>query len=178
MIKFVTPLFPPPPLPPTICLHLRCRFALVIAFGMSVCMLLGLLHKRKRKKIEKKLINKMKNSTSKLIVSFYSHRAKPRDRNKNPRNELFSGYFILWFCDKIVELTINKASLFHLTSWRRRGSRVCQLRGYLNSFVATGRYGTLPMQRLWTLLQDERAKSTTYKTKTTTGKSAWNFLTL
>ena len=48
-----------------------------------------------------------------------------------------------------------------------------ELRGDFDSFMAARRDGTLPLQRLRTLSQNERTKSTPYQTKKKAGKSGF-----
>lgn len=45
-----------------------------------------------------------------------------------------------------------------------------QLRRHIDASVAKRRHGTLFVQRLWSLSQNERTKSTSYKTKETSRK--------
>ena len=51
-----------------------------------------------------------------------------------------------------------------------RGPRVRQLRSDFDSPVAAGRHRSLPVQRLWTLLQDERAEPAAHQAQAQTGK--------
>lgn len=45
-----------------------------------------------------------------------------------------------------------------------------QLRGHEYAAVATGRHGPLPLQRLWTLLQDERPEQAPHQAQAETGE--------
>jgi hypothetical protein len=47
---------------------------------------------------------------------------------------------------------------------------MCQLWRNLDAPVAQGRHWTLPVQRMWPLLQNEWPKSTTHQTETKTCK--------
>lgn len=52
-----------------------------------------------------------------------------------------------------------------------RGPWMCKLRCHLHSPVATGRYRSLLVQRLWIVPQDEWAEQTPYQAQKTTGES-------
>lgn len=47
-----------------------------------------------------------------------------------------------------------------------RGPWMCKLRCHLHPSVATGRYRALPVQRLWTVPQDERPEPTAHQAQT------------
>ncbi len=47
-----------------------------------------------------------------------------------------------------------------------RWSGVCQLWCYINSFMETGRQRALPVQRLWSLLQNEWPEQATHQAET------------
>ena len=53
----------------------------------------------------------------------------------------------------------------------RRRTRMCQLWRHLDASVEEGRHRPLPVQRLRSLLQDERTESATHQTQTETGTS-------
>lgn len=63
--------------------------------------------------------------------------------------------------------------LFHICKFTffYRGPRVCELWCHLYTTVETRQHGTLPVQRLWTLSQDEWPEQTTHQTQTQAGKS-------
>ena len=63
---------------------------------------------------------------------------------------------------------LNSNSVFLFCFYR--GPRVRQLRSDFDSPVAAGRHRSLPVQRLWTLLQDERAEPAAHQAQAQTGK--------
>lgn len=64
-----------------------------------------------------------------------------------------------------------------VVNYSSRGSRVRQLRRDVDASVAAGRNRSLFVQRLWSLLQDERAKPSAHQAQAQTGKcKSRNFL--
>lgn len=51
-----------------------------------------------------------------------------------------------------------------------------ELRGHLDAVVAQGRHGTLPLQCLRTLPQDERTEQAAHQTKEATGECHFSFM--
>ena len=73
--------------------------------------------------------------------------------------------------------SISFSRFCFVVNYSSRGSRVRQLRRDVDASVAAGRNRSLFVQRLWSLLQDERAKPSAHQAQAQTGKcKSRNFL--
>jgi hypothetical protein len=59
-----------------------------------------------------------------------------------------------------------------------RGTRMCQLRSDVDAALASRRHGTLSVQRVWPVLQDERTEQASHQAKAAAGECLTTWFTL